>query len=70
VRPDDLTLHPDPQGDARVIRSIFRGMDYLYLVALPSGREVRCLGSHTARYATGTPVRIELTPGHALNWYP
>jgi iron(III) transport system ATP-binding protein len=69
VRPDDLTLHPDPQGEAHIVRSIFRGMDYLHQVALPSGHEVRCFGPHTACHAPGTRVRVELTPGHALNWY-
>jgi iron(III) transport system ATP-binding protein len=70
VRPDDLRLQPDPQGTARVARCVFRGMDYLYHVALPSGREVRCLGPHTTRYVPGTPARVELTPGHALTWFP
>ncbi len=69
MRPDDLTLYPDPQGAARIIRSIFRGMDYLYEVVLPSGRVIQCLGPHTARYAAGTPVRVALTPGHALTWF-
>jgi iron(III) transport system ATP-binding protein len=66
VRPDDLTLRADPSGDARVLRSQFRGMDYLYDVALPSGRVVRCLGAHTARYEPGTPVCVTLSPGHKL----
>jgi iron(III) transport system ATP-binding protein len=66
VRPDDLTLRADPAGNARVLRSQFRGMDYLYDVSLPSGRVVRCLGAHTARYAPGTPVYVTLTPGHDL----
>jgi iron(III) transport system ATP-binding protein len=70
VRPDDLTLRQDPEGGARIVRCIFRGMDYLYHVVLPSGREVRCLGPHTACYAPGTPVRVELTPGHTLTWFP
>jgi iron(III) transport system ATP-binding protein len=70
VRPDDLTLVPDPQGNARIARCIFRGMDYLYQVALPSGQSIQCLGPHTTRYDPGTPVRVELTPGHALTWFP
>jgi iron(III) transport system ATP-binding protein len=70
VRPDDLSLHPDPQGTARITRCVFRGMDYLYQVTLPSGRELRCLSPHTTRYVPGTPARVELTPGHALTWFP
>jgi len=69
VRPDDLTLHPDPHGRARIARCVYRGMDYLYQVRLPSGRTIRCLGPHTRCYAPGTSVRVELTPGHALNWF-
>jgi iron(III) transport system ATP-binding protein len=70
VRPDDLALRQDPEGGARIARCVFRGMDYLYHVLLPSGREVRCLGPHTDCYAPGTPVRVELTPGHTLTWFP
>jgi iron(III) transport system ATP-binding protein len=66
VRPDDLALYPDPQGDSVVVRCTFRGMDYLYDVALPSGRTVRCLSAHTERYPPGTRVRVELAPGHSL----
>ncbi len=70
VRPDDLTLRPDPHGQARITRCVFRGMDYLYQVVLPSGQKIQCLGPHTVRYPPGTPVRVELTPGHALSWFP
>jgi iron(III) transport system ATP-binding protein len=70
VRPDDLTLRQDPEGGSRIVRCIFRGMDYLYHVVLPSGREIRCLGPHAACYAPGTPVRVDLTPGHTLTWFP
>jgi iron(III) transport system ATP-binding protein len=66
VRPDDLALRADPDGQGRVVRSVFRGMDYLYDVALPSGSIVRCLGAHTERYEPGTAVRVDLAPGHNL----
>jgi iron(III) transport system ATP-binding protein len=66
VRPDDLVLRADPQGNARVLHSQFRGMDYLYDVALESGRIVRCLGAHTSRLNPGTPVCVTLSPGHKL----
>jgi iron(III) transport system ATP-binding protein len=69
VRPDDLELWADPDGDARIKRSVFRGMDYLYHVALPSGDTVQCLGPHMRRYAPGTAVRVELAPGHELAWF-
>jgi iron(III) transport system ATP-binding protein len=70
VRPDDLTLYRDPEGEGRVIRCIFRGMDYLYDVALPSGRVIQCFGEHTVRHDLGTSVRVELTAGHSLTCFP
>ena len=70
VRPDDLSLRYDPEGRARIVRTNFRGMDYLYDVALPSGQLVQCLGVHTARYEPGTRVRVDLTPGHTLVCFP
>ncbi|HET6313717.1 MAG TPA: ABC transporter ATP-binding protein, partial [Chloroflexia bacterium] len=66
VRPDDLLVRADPLGDARVVRCMYRGMDYLYDVALPSGTTVRCIGTHTVKLSPGTPVRLELSAGHAL----
>ena len=69
VRPDDLTLLPDPGGAARVERRIFQGMHHLHRVVLPSGRIVHCLTLHTEYYAPGTRVRVELTPGHPLTCF-
>ncbi len=69
ARPDDLTLTADPQGQARVISTIYRGDSYLYEVRLPSGLSVRCEGPHTVRHTPGTAVRVELTPGHPLAYF-
>jgi iron(III) transport system ATP-binding protein len=69
VRPDDLLVQADPDGDARVVRCMYRGMDYLYDVALPSGTTVRCIGAHTYKLSPGTPVRLELSAGHALTCF-
>ncbi len=69
VRPDDLTLHPDPQASARVERRIFQGMHHLHRVVLPSGQIVHCLTLHTEHYLPGTAVRVELTPGHPLTCF-
>lgn len=69
VRPDDLLVKQDPTGNGQVVRCMYRGMDYLYDVALPSGTTVRCTGAHTERLAPGTTVRLELAPGHALTCF-
>lgn len=69
VRPDDLSLCPDPRASARVERHIFQGMHHLHRVVLPSGRVVHCLTLHTEYYPPGTAVRVELTPGHPLTCF-
>jgi iron(III) transport system ATP-binding protein len=70
ARPDDLTLIADPQGLARVVTTTYRGGSYLYDVRLPSGNLVRCEGPHTHYHPPGTAVRVELTPGHPLAYFP
>jgi iron(III) transport system ATP-binding protein len=70
ARPDDLTLVADPQGGAYVTNTIYRGGSYLYEVRLPSGNLVRCEGPHTVCYPPGTAVRVTLTPGHPLAYFP
>jgi iron(III) transport system ATP-binding protein len=70
ARPDDLTLIPDPNGRARIMQTIYQGGNYLYEVRLPSGTLVRCVSPHTLHYAPGATVRVELTPGHPLAYFP
>jgi iron(III) transport system ATP-binding protein len=70
ARPDDLTLLADLDGSAHIVETTYRGGSYLYDVRLPSGTLVRCEASHTHYYAPGTAVRVELTPGHALAYFP
>jgi iron(III) transport system ATP-binding protein len=70
ARPDDLTLVADPHGAARIATTVYRGGSYLYEVRLPSGNVVRCEGPHTVCYTPGTAVRVELTPGHPLAYFP
>jgi len=70
ARPDDLTLTPDVQGDAHVVSTTYRGGSYLYEVRLPSGNTVRGESPHTSCYAPRTTVRVELTPGHPLAYFP
>ena len=70
ARPDDLTLAPDPASTARILNTIYRGGSYLYEVLLPSGNVVRCEGPHTVCYPPGAAVRVELTPGHPLAYFP
>lgn len=70
LRVDDLTLIPDQKGDAVIVQSIYRGGCYLYEVRLASGQNVRAESPHTLHYEPGTTVRVELTPGHPLAYFP
>jgi iron(III) transport system ATP-binding protein len=69
VRPDDLVLSTDPDGNARVVGRTFRGGEYLYELALDSRHTVRCVCNHVHDYALNTRVRVMLAPGHELAWF-
>lgn len=70
IRPDDLALDLDPQGNGRIASRTFRGGDYFYEVTLDSQLTVRCVCNHVSDFAPGTRVRVRLVPGHALAWFP
>ncbi|HUG56572.1 MAG TPA: ABC transporter ATP-binding protein [Candidatus Limnocylindrales bacterium] len=60
VRPDDITLVPDAGAGARVTERVFQGMQYEYVVRLPSGRTIRSVGHHHERLDLGQAVRARL----------
>jgi iron(III) transport system ATP-binding protein len=66
VRPDCLECSPSDQGQCTVIDREFRGAFYLYKIALPSGRSVRCLLPHTVEYPQGATVTVTLRRGHKV----
>jgi iron(III) transport system ATP-binding protein len=66
VRPDCLDCYPSERGGGVITEREFRGAFYLYRVALPSGRSVRCLVSHTSEYPVGQLVEVALRQGHSL----
>ncbi len=66
VRPDCLECRPSDEGQGVVVDREFRGAFYLYRVALPSGRSVRCLLPHTAEYPLSSKVEVSLRQGHKV----
>ncbi len=70
VRPDDLALSADAAGNGWVSGRAFRSGEYLYEIALDSGRTLRCACNHVHDYPPGARVRVRLEPGHALAWFP
>ena len=70
MRPDDIQLRITTDGQARVVSSVFQGIYSLHEIALPSGRRVHALWHHSASFALGTAVEVELAPGHPLTFFP
>lgn len=68
VRADDIKIEPG-QG-AIVVSRVFKGMQNLYRLRLPSGRVVHSLQDHTIIYAEGAAVRAIVAPGHPLVCFP
>ena len=64
VRPDCLECYADDDGSAYVEEREFRGAFYLYRLRLASGRQVRCLMSHTIELPVGAAVSVRLREGH------
>ena len=60
IRPNDLTMTPNPNGSSRVIRKEFRGDDTLFWVESPSGEIICCKHKiHTTLFAG---LRVDLSP--------
>ncbi len=64
VRPDDISLTRDEDGDATVVAAEFRGSSWCYEVRLPSGTTVHSLRSHIDPLEPGDRVSAALSPGH------
>ncbi len=70
MRPDDVQLSFSSDGQSRVVSSVFQGIYSLLEIALPSGRRIHALRHHTASFAIGTAVEVELAAGHPLTFFP
>ncbi|MDQ7844639.1 MAG: ABC transporter ATP-binding protein [Armatimonadota bacterium] len=68
VRADDVAIAPGEGGV--VVSRMFRGMQHLYRVRLPSGRILHSLQDHTVHYPPGATVRVAIDPGHPLVCFP
>lgn len=66
VRPDDVDIQPDEQGNGRILARRFVGMAYVYQIALADGTRVYSWQPHRIQLAQGTAVRVCLTDAHPL----
>jgi iron(III) transport system ATP-binding protein len=66
LRPDDV-LHDDASPiKARVVKKAFRGAQFLYTLALPSGREVLSLVPSHHDHAEGEAIGIRIEIDHLI----
>lgn len=66
VRPDDIRHDDDSEMRARVVSRVFRGAEFLYTLALPSGQTVLALASSHHDHAVGESIGITLDMHHVL----
>ncbi len=70
LRPHEVGFRLEPAGTARVVRREFRGATWLYVLALPSGAQLRALVPHTVDVAPGACVTVEVEAGHPVRSFP
>jgi iron(III) transport system ATP-binding protein len=66
IRPDDIHVEPDADGQAHIVSRQFRGSENLYVVSLPSGQTVHSSEPSVVVHPPGTRVRIQLTATHTV----
>lgn len=66
LRADDVSFKPQTDSKSIVLGRQFRGAMNLYRLRLPSGRLLHAFEDHTSLARPGTPVKVEIDPGHPL----
>jgi iron(III) transport system ATP-binding protein len=69
VRPDDVILVAEEDGNGRVLSRQFTGIASIYKVALADGTIVHSWQSHTVELGVGTAVQATFRDGHLLNCF-
>ncbi|OGO16524.1 MAG: hypothetical protein A2Z02_07490 [Chloroflexi bacterium RBG_16_48_7] len=69
LRPNYVSIHPDPDGIGIIVERIFQGSHYLYRVRLPSGATVRSLQDCDCSYPVNTRVAIETNLDHNVVYF-
>lgn len=60
LRPDDVIHDDDSDTELEVIAKVFRGAEYLYTLALPSGQPILCLVQSHHNHRIGERIGIKL----------
>jgi iron(III) transport system ATP-binding protein len=68
IRPDDIQHDDASPLQARVVSKAFRGAQFLYTLALPSGQQVLSLVPSHHNHAIGEPIGIRLEVDHVVSF--
>lgn len=63
IRPDDVTIVPDPAGPAIVTDRLFLGADKVFTLRLPSGVQIRSNQHSSPAIPAGTRVAVKVPSG-------
>jgi len=66
IRPDDVTIVPDPDGPGIVTERLFLGADKVYTFRLPSEVQIRSNQHSTPTIPIGTRVSVNASPSHIV----
>ena len=58
LRPDQVGMAPSEDANCIVEEKSFRGLDYVYTLALPSGLRLHSLQHHEVYYSVGDRIRV------------
>jgi len=66
IRPDDVTIAPDPAGPAVVTERLYLGADKVYTLRLPSEAQIRSNQHSTPYLPIGARVAVKVSPSHVV----
>jgi iron(III) transport system ATP-binding protein len=69
VRPDDVKLIADADGNATILSRQFLGIAYMVRVRLADGTVVHSWQSHQINLSQGTAISAVIRPGHTLSCF-
>lgn len=70
VRPHDLDLEPDLDGNAQIVWGRYEGETRLYKIRLDDGAELKARVSHELTLDEGQRVRTRIGAGHPIPLFP
>jgi iron(III) transport system ATP-binding protein len=66
IRPDHVTIVPDPDGPGTVTERLVLGADKVYTLRLPFEVQIRSNQHSTPNFPIGTRVAVKVSPGHVV----